>query len=113
MVLGAFIGALAGFFGGWVDAVLSRLTDIFLALPILLGAIVVLQMFKTSTSIWKLVLVITLFGWVSTARKPGVQHRIHGFGLNAVAQSHQAYHPQLVGSDHRHWYHVPRLVHRA
>ena len=47
---------------------LSRLTDIFLALPILLGAIVVLQMFKTSTSIWKLVLVITLFGWVSTAR---------------------------------------------
>ncbi|AGH40954.1 ABC transporter permease [Bifidobacterium thermophilum] len=68
VVLGAFIGALAGFFGGWVDAVLSRLTDIFLALPILLGAIVVLQMFKTSTSIWKLVLVITLFGWVSTAR---------------------------------------------
>ena len=68
VVIGAFIGALAGFFGGWVDAVLSRLTDIFLALPILLGAIVVLQMFKTSTSIWKLVLVITLFGWVSTAR---------------------------------------------
>ena len=61
-------GAIAGFFGGWVDAVLSRLTDIFLALPILLGAIVVLQMFKTSSSIWKIILVMTLFGWTSVAR---------------------------------------------
>ncbi|KAB5709135.1 ABC transporter permease [Bifidobacterium adolescentis] len=52
----------------WADAVLSRLTDIFLALPILLGAIVVLQMFKTSSSIWKIILVMTLFGWTSVAR---------------------------------------------
>ena len=63
VLLGTLIGAIAGFFGGWVDAVLSRLTDIFLALPILLGAIVVLQMFKTSSSIWKIILVMTLFGW--------------------------------------------------
>ncbi|KFJ05767.1 ABC transporter permease [Bifidobacterium tsurumiense] len=68
VLIGSLIGALAGFFGGWIDAVLSRLTDIFLALPILLGAIVVLQMFRTSTSIWKVVLVMALFGWVSTAR---------------------------------------------
>ena len=46
VLLGTLIGALSGFFGGWVDTILSRLTDIFLALPILLGAIVVLQMFK-------------------------------------------------------------------
>ena len=68
VLLGTLIGAIAGFFGGWVDAVLSRLTDIFLALPILLGAIVVLQMFKTSSSIWKIILVMTLFGWTSVAR---------------------------------------------
>lgn len=68
VLLGTLIGAIAGFFGGWVDAVLSRLTDIFLALPILLGAIVVLQMFKTSKSIWKIVLVLTLFGWVGVCR---------------------------------------------
>lgn len=53
VLLGTLIGALSGFFGGWVDTILSRLTDIFLALPILLGAIVVLQMFKTNDSIWK------------------------------------------------------------
>ena len=48
VIVGTLIGAVAGFFGGWVDAVLSRITDIFFALPMLLGAIVVLQMFKTS-----------------------------------------------------------------
>ncbi|KAB7312301.1 ABC transporter permease, partial [Bifidobacterium longum] len=54
VIVGTLIGAVAGFFGGWVDAVLSRITDIFFALPMLLGAIVVLQMFKTSKSIWKI-----------------------------------------------------------
>lgn len=68
VVTGSMIGALAGFFGGWVDATLSRITDIFLALPMLLGAIVVLQMFRTSKSIWKIVLVMVLFGWVGVAR---------------------------------------------
>ena len=70
VIVGTLIGAVAGFFGGWVDAVLSRITDIFFALPMLLGAIVVLQMFKTSKSIWKIVLVLTLFGWVAYAVSP-------------------------------------------
>lgn len=65
---GSLVGAIAGFCGGWVDAVLSRIVDIFMAIPMLLGAIVVLQMFRTSESIWKVVLVLALFGWVSVAR---------------------------------------------
>ncbi len=68
VLVGTLIGAIAGFFGGWVDALLSRIIDIFMALPMLLGAIVVLQMFRTNSSIWKVVLVLALFGWVSTAR---------------------------------------------
>ena len=68
VLVGSLIGAIAGFFGGWVDAVLSRITDIFLALPMLLGAIVVLQMFRTTKSMWKIILVMVLFGWVSVAR---------------------------------------------
>ena len=66
--IGTLIGAIAGFCGGWVDALLSRIIDIFYSIPFLLGAIVVLQMFRTSSSIWKVVLVLALFGWVSTAR---------------------------------------------
>ena len=68
VAVGPLIGAIAGFCGGWIAAVLSRIVDIFMAIPMLLGAIVVLQMFRTVTSIWKVVLVLALFGWVSTAR---------------------------------------------
>ncbi|MDF7664764.1 ABC transporter permease [Bifidobacterium sp. ESL0745] len=68
VIFGSLIGAVGGFFGGWIDAVLSRFTDIFMAIPMLLGAIVVLQMFRTSGSIWKIVLVLTLFGWTQTSR---------------------------------------------
>ncbi|BDR54819.1 peptide ABC transporter permease [Bombiscardovia apis] len=67
-LLGGLIGAIAGFFGRWIDAILSRVTDIFFAIPMLLGAIVLLQMFRTSTSIWKIVFTLTLFGWVNMAR---------------------------------------------
>ena len=43
---GGIIGALAGYFGGWLDALLSRITDVFFAVPLLLAAIVFMQMFK-------------------------------------------------------------------
>ena len=39
LVLGVFIGMSAGFFGGWVDALISRITDAFLACPFLILAI--------------------------------------------------------------------------
>ena len=67
-LLGGLIGAVAGFFGGWVDTLLSRLTDIFYGIPFLLGAIVLLQMFTDVDSIWKLVATMTLFGWTEMAR---------------------------------------------
>lgn len=39
MVIGTTLGVVAGYFGGWVDTVISRLMDIFLAFPLLLFAI--------------------------------------------------------------------------
>jgi oligopeptide transport system permease protein len=68
VLIGGTIGALAGFYGGWLDAILSRVTDIFFAVPMLLGAIVVLNMLKTNGSIFKVVLVLALFGWTQMAR---------------------------------------------
>jgi len=41
IVVGMFIGALAGFLGGWVDSLLMRLMDMLLAFPALLLAIVI------------------------------------------------------------------------
>ena len=67
-VLGSIIGAVAGFWGGWIDAVLSRITDIFFAIPLVLAAIVVMQLFKEHRTILTVALVLGAFGWVSIAR---------------------------------------------
>ena len=68
VVIGVVIGALAGYFGGIIDAVLSRITDIFYAIPLVLAAIVVMQMFKEHRTIITVVLVLGLFGWTNIAR---------------------------------------------
>ena len=39
VVIGATLGVIAGFFGGWVDALISRAMDVFLAFPLLVFAI--------------------------------------------------------------------------
>ncbi|MDQ2584668.1 ABC transporter permease [Saccharothrix yanglingensis] len=42
VLVGASIGMLAGFYGGWLDAVVSRIADVFVGVPFVLGAIVIL-----------------------------------------------------------------------
>ena len=68
VLIGGTVGALAGYFGGWFDALLSRITDVFFAIPLLLAAIVFMQMFKGSRSIFMVVIVLSMFGWTSIAR---------------------------------------------
>jgi oligopeptide transport system permease protein len=68
VVVGAAVGAVAGFFGGWFDALLSRVTDIFFAIPLVLAAIVVMQMFKDNRNVLTVVIVLSIFGWPQIAR---------------------------------------------
>lgn len=68
MVIGTLIGSLAGYFGGWLDTILARITDIFFAVPLVLAAIVVMQMFSGSRSTWTVVTVLAAFGWPQIAR---------------------------------------------
>ncbi|WP_066292979.1 ABC transporter permease [Arthrobacter sp. B6] len=70
LIIGVTLGALAGFFGGWVDVIIARLGDIFFALPIVLGALVVTQLpfFRDNKSVWTVIIVILLLGWPSMAR---------------------------------------------
>ena len=68
VLIGATLGSIAGFLGGWIDALISRVTDIFFAVPLLLAAIVFMQMFKQYRNIWMVILVLSLFGWTQTAR---------------------------------------------
>lgn len=70
LLFGGVVGALAGYYGGWLDAVLARVTDIFFALPLILGAIVMMQlpMFRANRTVWTLVLILVVFGWPQIAR---------------------------------------------
>src|SRR3954452_11844066 len=43
LLLGVIIGAVAGYYGGIADSLLARLTDIFFALPLILGALILLR----------------------------------------------------------------------
>jgi oligopeptide transport system permease protein len=66
-VVGGAVGALAGFYGGWADAVVSRITDVFFGLPLLLAAIVLMQVLHHRT-VWTVIAILALFGWPQVAR---------------------------------------------
>ena len=71
VALGTFFGVVAGYFGGWVDALIARVMDIFLAFPLLLFAIAMvgvipdswLGLHGNSLRIGVLVFIIGFFNW--------------------------------------------------
>lgn len=67
-ILGIFFGAIAGFYGRWVDAVLSRVGDIFFSIPYILAAVVVMSVFSAYRNVFIISLAIGIFAWPSTAR---------------------------------------------
>ncbi len=65
------IGMLAGYFGRWIDAVLSRLTDVVLGIPLLLAAIVLLKRVSSdspSVRVLAVIFVLAVLGWTTAAR---------------------------------------------
>lgn len=74
VVIGSAIGLISGYFGGWIDSLLSRLGEIFLSIPTLLAGVLFLYTFPAKPGdnffivIGKVVLVLMLFGWPSIAR---------------------------------------------
>ncbi|MFD3655184.1 ABC transporter permease [Streptomyces sp. NPDC058620] len=66
-LLGSVLGGLAGFFGGWWDSVLSRITDVFFGIPVVLGGLVFLSV-VTGSTVWPVVGFIVLLGWPQIAR---------------------------------------------
>jgi peptide/nickel transport system permease protein len=68
MVLGSTVGLLSGFWGGWRDEVLMRVTDVFLVLPWLVLMIVFNAVLPGGPSVYKIIIVIGITGWAGTAR---------------------------------------------
>ncbi len=66
MILGAFLGVTAGYFRGWVDAVIMRIADIMLAFPSMLLAMVI--MYVLGGGLFDIFLTLALVNWASVAR---------------------------------------------
>jgi peptide/nickel transport system permease protein len=66
MLLGVSIGAIAGYFGGWIDASLSWLMNILWALPSLL--LVIAISFALGKGLWQIYIAVGLSMWVEVAR---------------------------------------------
>ncbi len=66
-IVGVVIGALAGFYGGILDTLVSRLGDIFFAVPTVLGAIVLMSVLPTRTPL-TVAVVLSIFAWPQIAR---------------------------------------------
>ncbi|NBE80704.1 ABC transporter permease [Micromonospora rubida] len=70
-LIAVVVGMLAGYFGRWVDAVLSRVIDIVLGIPLLLAAIVLLKRVSASSDnvrLFAVIFVLAALGWTTAAR---------------------------------------------
>lgn len=66
-IVGSLVGAVAGFYGGWVDSMLMRLVDMLIAIP-LLPLYLILAALIPGGGVGRIVLIFTLFGWTTVAR---------------------------------------------
>ena len=75
VVIGVIIGALAGYYGGWIDNVLMRITDTFLILPVVFVLILFSALLREMpaladfrNSVWTVIVAISVFAWMLPAR---------------------------------------------
>jgi peptide/nickel transport system permease protein len=66
LVLGTTVGLLTGFYGGWLDAIVMRIVDVFMAFPLLIIAIALIAVLGSGDD--KLILTLILTIWPFVAR---------------------------------------------
>lgn len=66
-ILAVVMGSLSGYYGGWVDAIIARLTDIWFAIPTILGGIVILSLLG-NRGFFQVAFVIIILGWPTMLR---------------------------------------------
>ncbi len=66
IIIGTILGAVAGFYGGWVDASIMRFVDIMLCFPTFFLILAVIAFLEPS--IWNIMIVIGLTGWMGVTR---------------------------------------------
>jgi peptide/nickel transport system permease protein len=93
--IGVTVGSLAGYFGGWIDEVLSRITEVFQVLPPLLFAMVLVTLFTPSLA--TVSAAIGMVSWTSTARLARAEFmRLHRLEYVNAARALGASHLRLM-----------------
>ncbi|MTE12258.1 ABC transporter permease [Nocardia aurantiaca] len=67
VLIGGTLGALAGYYGGLLDSVISRIAEIVYAIPLMLAAIVIMQLAQHRT-IWVVIAILAAFTWPQVVR---------------------------------------------
>ncbi len=65
-LIGVIVGSTSGYYGGWADDLLMRLTEFFLVIPRFFLALIIVALF--GNSIWNIIFVIGILSWPVTAR---------------------------------------------
>ena len=65
-LIGLFLGAIAGYYGGWADTLIMRFVDIMLCFPSFFLILAVIAFLEPS--IWNIMIVIGITGWMGVAR---------------------------------------------
>ena len=75
LALGIVVGALSGYYGGWIDNVLMRITDTFLIMPVVFVLILFSALLRElpaladfRSSVWLVIIAISAFAWMWPAR---------------------------------------------
>ncbi len=75
VLFGLVLGIYAGYYGGWLDGLISRALDVFIVIPMLMGAILILSLFRGRVAADSLVetiapaaIALSLFGWMEFCR---------------------------------------------
>jgi oligopeptide transport system permease protein len=74
LIFGSAVGIIAGYRGGWLDSVIGRFAEIFLAIPLLLGGILFLYTFPNqidtpfTVAVGKVAMVIAILAWPTITR---------------------------------------------
>ena len=66
MFIGLILGSISAYFGGWIDEILMRITDIFLSFPFLVAAVVLTTVLGRGLD--KVMIALISFGWMGYAR---------------------------------------------
>ena len=70
LFIGILVGSLSAFYGGWLDQVLQRFTEIFMAFPFLMAALTLSAILTPvlGKGLWPATIALIVFGWMSYAR---------------------------------------------